>query len=521
MNRRTFFRLMAAAWGTLALFPTRIRAEAAKAKDRVSEALASVGFRSNNDLGGSIGTDPMFCLTTYTGHKPSGADLSHQEPKMILTEDEQEIMDGKKGPLLQKAMKTIVAYGELFGAKRLVDLDHAPHIAMSWGTDAIIPFLKIYEQFAEAGIKTYAPFTSDPKPFDYVNLNPGPEKEKISRATYSQDGRLTEVYEKLGMMKEGWTCVCYAPEVGNVPKRGDNLSWSESSAINYVNSAIGARTNRTTMGIDMLTALLGKTPEFGLMTEEGRKAKWLIEVKDMPRLPHPEMVGSAIGLKVLEDVPYIVGMDKLVGDLPDKDKIGYLKDLGAATASNGAVGLYHMEGVTPEAIDQGRDLLAEGYQTYVIDWPELKRVYDTYPNLWPEEAKESSPDRVFIGCPVNTRGQLEYYGKKIIDGLKEAKETKVAVPTYLFAHRLVADAFRKGNPDLSDALTEAGVSIALNCCPMMFISTPKQSEELIVTNSNKTRVYSTARFFPDFELIQIVVSGKIPKDVTGGVYFES
>ena len=65
-------------------------------------------------------------------------------------------------------------HGILPGAEKLVDLDHAPHIAMSWGTDAIIPFLKIYEQFAEAGIKTYAPFTSDPKPFDYKNLNPGP-----------------------------------------------------------------------------------------------------------------------------------------------------------------------------------------------------------------------------------------------------------------------------------------------------------------------------------------------------------
>ena len=101
-----------------------------------------------------MGTDPMYSLTTYTGHKPSGSDLSHDQPKMTLTQEEQDILDGKKGPLLQKALKTIVAYGELFSAKKLVDLDHAPHIAMSWGTDAIIPFLKIYEQFAEAGLKT-------------------------------------------------------------------------------------------------------------------------------------------------------------------------------------------------------------------------------------------------------------------------------------------------------------------------------------------------------------------------------
>ncbi len=458
----------------------------------------------------------MFSLTTGTSYSFTGVKQSDDQPRMSLTAEEQEILDGKKGELLQKAMKTVVAYGELFSAEELVDLDHAPHIAMSWGTDAIVPFLNIYEQFAAAGIKTYAPFTSDPVPFDYENLNPGPEKEKISRETYRQHDRLTEVYEKLGIIKDAWTCVCYAPEVGNVPKRGDNLSWSESSAINYANSAIGARTNRNTMGIDMLTALLGKAPKFGLLTEEGRKAKWLIEVKDVPRLPHPEMVGSAIGLKVLEEVPYIVGLDKLVNALPDKDKIGYLKDLGAATASNGAVGLYHMEGVTPEAKDQGRDLLAEGYETYVIDWDELKRVYESYPNLWPEEAKDAKPDRAFIGCPVCSRGQLEDYGKKIIDGLKEAGKSKVAVPTYLFAHQLVTDAFRKGNEELAKELEAAGVSFPRSC-PMMYLSTPKQSEELIVTNSNKTRVYSSARFFPDFELIKIVVTGEIPEEVTGGV----
>jgi predicted aconitase len=214
-------------------------------------------------------------------------------------------------------------------------------------------------------------------------------------------------------------------------------------------------------------------------------------------------------------------MDKLVGSLSDKDKIGYLKDLGAATASNGAVGLYHMEGVTPEAIDQGRDLLDDGYETYVIDWKELKRVYDSYPILWPEEASDAKPDRVFIGCPVNTLGQLEYYGKLIVDELKKEGKKKVAVPTALFAHVAVKDHFRKENASLAKELDAAGVSIALNCCPMMYLSTPKQSEELIVTNSNKTRVYSTARFFPDFELIQIVATGVIPKEVTGGVYFDS
>jgi predicted aconitase len=434
MKRRDFHKLVVAGWGALVLFPSLAWSATEKAASAVAGKLRPLGFRTKNNLDGNMGTDPMWNMSTQTCARPATVNVDHPQPKMVLTSEEQAILDGEKGPAMQKAMKTIVAYGELFGANRLVDLDHAPHIAMSWGTDVVVPFLEIYQQFADQGIKTYAPFTSDPKPFDFERLDPGPQKRKITLNAYRQDARLTALYEKLGMDKGGWTCVCYAPEVGNIPKQGDRLSWSESSAINYANSAIGARTNRNTMGIDMLTALLGKAPDFGLMTDEGRKAKWLIEVKDMPRLPHPEMVGSAIGLKIIEDVPYIVGMDEMVNALPEKDRIGYLKDLGAATASNGAVGLYHMEGVTPEARQQGRKLLADDYQTYTIDWSELKRVYDAYPIRWPEELQNHTPQRVFIGCPVNSKGQLEYYGQKIIDELGKAGKKTVAVPTYLFAH---------------------------------------------------------------------------------------
>jgi hypothetical protein len=143
-------------WAAVALMPGRLLAQAEEVKDGVSKRLASVGFRGRNNLEGSMGTDPMWRQASFTGKKPTSVNLSDDQPKMKLTQEEQEILDGKKGPLKQKAMKTIVAYGELFSAEKLVDLDHAPHIAMSWGTDAIIPFLKIYEQFADAGIKTYA-----------------------------------------------------------------------------------------------------------------------------------------------------------------------------------------------------------------------------------------------------------------------------------------------------------------------------------------------------------------------------
>jgi predicted aconitase len=240
------------------------------------------------------------------------------------------------------------------------------------------------------------------------------------------------------------------------------------------------------------------------MTDEGRKAPWLIDCK-LSKLPHPELLGSAIGLKVLESVPYIAGMDAFVNALDDKP--GYLKDMGAATASNGAVGLYHMEGVTPEAIEKSRDLLQDGYQTYIIDDAELDRVYKSYPNLWPD--KNAKPQRVFIGCPHNTLGQLKEWGGRIVAALDKAGKDKVGVPTYLFAYKGVVDEFKAKNANLAKIMAANGVVMTHNC-PMMYLSTPLESDELVATNSNKTRVYTTARFFLDDELTHIVVTGELP-----------
>jgi hypothetical protein len=91
---------------------------------------------------------------THTGHSRAHVQHSDEQPEFVLTPQEQEIMDGKQGELLQKSIKTVVAYGQLFGATKLVDLDCAPHMAMSWGSDGVEPFLKIYKQLADGGLNT-------------------------------------------------------------------------------------------------------------------------------------------------------------------------------------------------------------------------------------------------------------------------------------------------------------------------------------------------------------------------------
>jgi len=454
------------------------------------------------------GADANLTLSTQTGVSKKDAKPSDPQPKMKLTPEEQEIYDGKKGDILQKAMKTIVGYGEWFGAEKLVDLNGPVHMALSWGSGSIDPLLEIYEQIIDAGIKTYRPFTANPTPMDHENHPPAPEKRKEFDETYSNQDRLVEDLLKLGLMdRDSFSCSSYLPEAGNTPKKGEYLAWTESSAINYSNSVIGSKTNRNSVGMDMLCNILGKAPLFGLLTDEGRKAKWLIDVRTK-KIPRGMVLGSAIGLKVLEDVPYIIGIDKYLDEFNEEQKISYLKDMGATTASNGAVGLYHVEGATPEAIDQGRDLLVDNYQTYVVDDEELDRIYHSYPNLWPEDAK---PEQVFVGCPHFTVEQLRWSSKKLEEGLKEAGVSKPALPVYLFAGKKVSDAFAKRYPKEAKYFEDVDVKIA-HMCPVMYMQTPVISDEPIITSSNKCRVYSIARFFYDKNLMHIITTGKLPQE---------
>lgn len=155
------------------------------------------------------------------------------------------------------------------------------------------------------------------------------------------------------MGDKAYTCACYLPEVGNTPKRGEILSWAESSAVVYANSVLGARCNRNSGIIELMGSIAGFVPEFGLLTDEGRKADWIIEIKTTKK-PEAQILGSAIGMKVMEKVPYIRGLDKWTGTELNDEACAYLKDFGAATASNGSVGLYHIENLTPEAVDYGK-----------------------------------------------------------------------------------------------------------------------------------------------------------------------
>jgi predicted aconitase len=259
----------------------------------------------------------------------------------------------------------------------------------------------------------------------------------------------------------------------------------------------------------LIQAMLGKAPVFGLMTDEGRMAKWLVEVKTTKE-PDWGAVGTAIGRKCIEDVPYVTGLEKYFKDgKVTPDNLHLLKAMGSATASSGAVGLYHVEGVTPDAKEKGRKLLAKGYKTYVIDDKEQARIIGTFPNLWPE--KDGDPTAAFIGCPHNTYHEVIKWGKLVTEALDKAGKKKAAIPVYMFMPNPVRDRAIEEHGELISKMKRSGMH-ATNMCSVSYAGMKGFSERVRgVTNSAKTRNYSTIRYFPDDVLVKIIVTGKIPK----------
>jgi len=352
------------------------------------------------DYEGNPIADDMTGTGSDAGLKQFDPDKPH---KMTLTQEEQDILDGSQGPVMAKVLKTIVKHGELFGAERLAKCGGAPHTSLYTGSAWVAPVLDMFEEIADAGLKAFAPYTVNPMPIDLYTVGRDPAKRAMELDAYALQIRLIQVHTRLGAVPlNKWSCACYVPEIGNTAEPGTVVTWAESSAVNYGNSVLGVRVNRMATGMEILCAIVGKVPVFGVLTDEGRKARWHIDVR-LSEEPHWGALGGAIGTKMVEQIPYITGIDQWIGmedGKPDGVAMGKLKAMGSATASSGAVGLYHVEKVTPEAIDQGRDLLLDDHQTYVIDDAEYKRVRDTFQNLWLDP--EGDPTAVYIGCPHNT-----------------------------------------------------------------------------------------------------------------------
>ena len=424
---------------------------------------------------------------------------------MLLTKEQQDILNGSQGETMAKVMKTMVMYGEAFGAEKLVPVtSNYNHLVTSFGLGMMDPVYDLMNQLIEAGITSGQKFSVDPRPLDKNVPANFLQKLIFKKFMYSKQDFYEGQLKKLGLMSDdAFTCTCYMNEVGNKPKKGDILSWAESSAVVYANSVLGARCNRNSGIIDIMGSIVGYVPYFGLLTDEGRKASWVVRIQTTKK-PEAQLLGSAIGMKVMEDVPYIVGLDKWIGTELDDAACTYLKDFGAATASNGAVGLYHIENLTPEAIEFGPEIVKEDAKEYIIDDAELERVKDNYPMIWKDP--DATPKLCFMGCPHMSLQQLKDWTDKVEAGLKEAGNKKVVIPTVFTAAPGVLEEFEK--TEYAGRLKATGV-ITSYICPLMYMNNPLCKSMPVITSSNKLRTYTTARYYTDDEILaQITKGGK-------------
>ena len=427
------------------------------------------------------------------------------EYKVKLTDEQEAILEGSKGETLAKVMETLVRYGELFGATEMVPLTSKyNHLVTSIGITALGPVYDLFDQMLEAGAPSKQKFSVDPRPMDKNVPSNLLQDIVFKKIMYSRQERYEKQLHELGLMNDNaFTCTCYMDEVGNKPGYGEVLSWAESSAVVYANSVLGARCNRNSGIIDLMGSIVGYVPKFGLLTDEGRKADWVIEVKTTKK-PEAQLLGSAIGMKVMEDVPYVKGLDKWLGNELTDEACTYLKDFGAATASNGAVGLYHIDGLTPEAVKIGeKKLVKKGAKTYVIDDAELERVYREYPIIWKD--KDADPKLCFMGCPHFSLQQLKDWTDKVEAGIKKNGVNKVAVPTVFTAAPDVVASFNK--TPYAERLKATGVIVS-SICPLMYMNNPLCGKMPVITCSNKLRTYTTARFYSEDEIVDQITKKK-------------
>lgn len=294
---------------------------------------------------------------------------------MYLTKKEQEMCDGEYGETIRKSMDILVALGDIYGASKLVDITSAQVSGVS------------YKTIGEAGLEYLQDLARDGSGKATINASlnpPGTDLDNWKELGFPEyfaikQNEIVDAYADLGISK---TCTCTPYLVGNVPRFRDHVSWSESSAVAYVNSVIGARTNREGGPAALAAAIVGKTPLYGFHLDENRGANLVVNISCELKGADFGALGYIIGKVVGGGVPYF--------KLQNTPNNNNLKTLGAALASSGSVALYHVEDVTPEFDSNNVEEIED------IMFISEKEISETRENL---TTTDREIDLVCLGCP--------------------------------------------------------------------------------------------------------------------------
>ncbi|MBE0521557.1 MAG: aconitase X catalytic domain-containing protein [Candidatus Methanoperedenaceae archaeon] len=363
---------------------------------------------------------------------------------MHLTPEEEKIFNGERGATYQKAMEILTALGDIYGADRLVPIRSAQIAGVSYKTigDAGLEWISGLEG------KVVVPSILNPAGMDRECW----QEMGIDRDFADKQEEIIRAYESLGVRTE---CTCTPYHIfDTLAGIGDHLAWSESSAVSYANSVIGARTNREGGPSAISAALLGKTANFGFHLDENRVPTVLTRVKGKLRDSDYGALGYIAGEMVGDRVPYF-----RLDSIPSKDELKYL---GAAMAASGAVALYHVEDVTPEA-GKYSDFVPD--EIITIGEKEVKDVYSS-----------GEPDLIAFGCPHSSVPELERLAL-LLDGKSVKRETWICT----------SRAVKENNPGLVRRIEKSGAKVFCDTC--MVVSPASERFSCMMVNSGKAHKY--------------------------------
>ncbi|WP_407357286.1 aconitase X [Methanolobus sp. WCC5] len=367
---------------------------------------------------------------------------------MYLTPEEEKTLDGEYGRSLQKAIEILVALGDIYGADRLIPVKSAQIAGVSYKTIGDAGLEWISDLKGEVKI----PSVLNPAGMDIARW----EEMGIDPVFAKKQQEIIEAYARLGIQTK-CTCTPYYLEGFDI-RMDDHIAWSESSAVSYANSVIGARTNREGGPSALAAALVGKTANYGYHLDQMREPVIAVEIDCHLEGADYGALGYLAGKDIGSRVPIFY-----MKDMPSKDE---MKSLGAAMAASGAVALYHIEGVTPEAV---RNKFARPEEVITVERKQIDDVYETNKDM-------AATEIITVGCPHCSPKELEEIAE-LVDGKKLIKEMWVCTA------REVA----QRHPDLVQKIEKSGAKIVCDTC--MVVSPAANRYSSMTVNSGKALAY--------------------------------
>jgi len=386
-----------------------------------------------------------------------------------LTDEEHAMLAGEQGTLIQKSMEILVTLGEIYGATRMVEVTnvHSPGVSYRVAGDAGLDYVKEASGAGHFRVRTTLN-TGGIDGFNWKEIGFPPD-------FVARQLELNTAYEDLGASPT-YTCTPYLS--GSIPQVGEHVAWGESSAIIFANSVLGARTNREGGPTALAAAVTGRVPAYGLHLDENRKANWLVRVNMKISSDRDfAVLGYFVGQTVGGGVPLFSGIH-------ERPTLENYKALGAALASSGAVALYHVEGLTPEAPTKDA-VLAQTYQTIDFGPIEYEAVVAKFSPAAPVNA-------VIFGCPHCSIEEMHRIAEAL-DGRRLHMDMWVCV-----SHPVYALAERSG---YVRSIEDAGATILRDTCPILGATLDK-GFKVVATNSGKLAHYMRGLWNVETSLLQ-------------------